>query len=133
MGVGIVTAADVTNEFGALAAPFFLIGEVERRLRSWLRRSKFPIEDYRAARFEGDEGRDISGPEDLTFSEIERLIEVPDNWKKIPWDLERKIFLERLGEVRAVRNSMMHFSSDAPSEADLATMRHFLAVLSEFI
>ena len=132
LGVGIVTAADVTNEFGALAEPFFLLGEIERRLRSWLRRSSFTEDEYAAARFEGDEEREVSVPEDLTLGEVERLLQSPDSWGKVPWSLDRKIFLERLGEVRAVRNSLMHFSSDVPSDADTAAMRNLLAVLKAF-
>lgn len=127
--VGIITAADVTDEFGALAEPFFLLGDIERRLRSWIRAAAFSVEDYAAVRHEGDGGRQIEAPEDLTLGEVERLLQDPKNWERMGWRIDRRTFLVRLGEVREIRNALMHFSSDLPSAADVAAMRHMAELL----
>jgi CBS domain-containing protein len=127
--VGIVTAADVTNEFGALAEPFFLLGEIERRLRLCLRNAQFDVAAYESVRIEDDPTREVLGPEDLTLGEVERLLENSDNWEKLGWQVDRKIFLARLAEVRDIRNSLMHFASDVPSGDDKTAMRNLLALL----
>lgn len=127
--VGIVTAADVTHEFGALAEPFFLLGEIERRLRMHLRRAAFDESDYRSARIDSDESREASNPEDLTLGEVERLLEEPTSWTKFGWHVDRKEFLAHLREVREIRNSLMHFATDVPSAEDVGVMRNFLSLL----
>jgi len=127
--IGIVTAADVTHEFGALAEPFFLLGEIERRLRLCLRKAPFEEVDYKSVRMESDGTRTVSGPEDLTLGEVERLLEVPSNWSKFGWHVDRKEFLGHLKEVREIRNSLMHFASDVPSGEDVGVMRNFLSLL----
>jgi hypothetical protein len=127
--VGIVTAADVTNEFGALAEPFFLLGEIERRLRLCLRNAQFAPDIYESVRIEEDPTRMVMGPEDLTLGEVERLLERVENWEKLGWGVERRAFLSRLAEVRDIRNSLMHFASDVPSEDDIVAMRNLLALL----
>jgi len=98
---GIITAADITEEFENLAGPFFLIGDIERGLRVAV----------------------DSTSEDLTFGELQRLIDIPGNWDRLNWDLDRVIFLERIDEVRKIRNSFMHFSSDLPSDEDVNKLR----------
>jgi len=39
------------------------------------------------------------------------------------------VFLSRLGEIRDLRNGVMHFSSDLPSAQDVEKMTHFLDLL----
>jgi CBS domain-containing protein len=127
--IGIVTAADITTEFGALAQPFFLVGDIERRLRDCLRRSPLSVADYAAARIDTETTRVVEGPEDLNMGEVQRLLESPGVWDKIGWTSDRKVFLERLNEIREIRNSLMHFSSDIPSNDDISAMQNMLALL----
>ncbi len=75
---GILTAADVTVEFDALASPFFLLGEIERRLRLVL--EQIPLETLDELRDPADAGRSVTSAEDLSLGEISRLLQHPDVW-----------------------------------------------------
>jgi len=119
--VGVITATDVTEEFADLAGPFFLLGEIERRLRS-ATGDAFTIDEVAAIRDPSD-SREVGSAADLSFGELQRLIEKPDWFNRLRWDLDRVAFLERVGVVRDIRNSFMHFSSDLPSREDVAMLR----------
>ena len=123
---GIITAADITNEFGALAEPFFLLGEIERRLRICLRLADFTREELQAAHA-GE--REINEVDDLTLGEASRLLEPPANWARLQAALDRRVFLSHLEIVREIRNSLMHFSADLPSDQDVLELRNFLTLL----
>jgi CBS domain-containing protein len=125
---GIITAADVTEEFDALASPFLLLGELERRLRLVLTERFEPGElaKYRAPE-DGD--REIAGPDDLSLGEIVRLLEREDAWDRLGWSADRTIFIQSLHEVRVVRNRLMHFSPDLPTSDEVMQMRNMLAFL----
>jgi restriction system protein len=125
---GIVTAADVTVEFDALASPFFLLGEIERRLRLVVD-EHFTPEELSDFRQPSDTGRSIGSAEDLSLGEISRLIEKPDVWERLHWRADRVTFTDFMHEVRSVRNRLMHFSPDLPSELEVAQMRNLLAFL----
>jgi restriction system protein len=124
---GIVTAADLTLEFGDLARPFFLLGEIERRLRGVMDK-RFTAEELAGAQLPGDD-REITEAENLTLGEIIRLLEAPANWGRLEWTIDRSVFVSRLDEIRELRNGVMHFSSDLPSAQDVEKMAHFLNLL----
>lgn len=126
---GIITAADVTEEFDALAAPFFLLGEVERRLRLVLS-ERFEAAELAKLRDPDDSGdREIESANDLSLGEISRLLERPEAWDRLAWAADRVAFIHALHEVRAVRNRLMHFSPDLPTSDEVEQMRHLLAFL----
>lgn len=124
---GIVTAADVTTEFGSLAEPFFLVGEVERRLRLLIRRGRFTAEELSAVVLEPD--RAVTSPDELTLGEVSRLLSTVDSWNRLEWGVDRGRFIEGLDSVREIRNGLMHFSADPPSSEDVALLRSFLTML----
>lgn len=121
---GIVTTADLSEQFASLAGPFFLIGEIERRLRHVIG-GNFSIEDCQQVRDPADSSREITGPSDLTIGEIQRLLEDPARWAQIGWPVDRKIFIEMLNEVREIRNDVMHFSTDPLTPEQLSTLQNF--------
>lgn len=125
---GVITAADMTEEFDALASPFFLLGEVERRLRLVLA-EKFSGSELEKYRDPGDTGRDVQSADDLSLGEIVRLLERPDAWARLEWRADRSSFVSSLHDVRAVRNRLMHFSPDLPTAEEIARMRHLLNFL----
>lgn len=127
---GIVTAADVTNEFGSLAEPFFLLGEIERRLRLVLSRAGVTDEELADVALPS-EARQIGSVEDLTLGQIERLLESPLVWNRVGWSVDRRAFVKRLRDVREIRNSLVHFSLDVPSPADVLAMRNLLRLLQQ--
>lgn len=71
---GIVTAADLSREFENLASPFFLLSEIERRLRRVIER-RFALEEIKAMVNATDTKRTVEGAGDLSFGEIVHHLE----------------------------------------------------------
>jgi CBS domain-containing protein len=122
---GILTTADLSDEFARLATPFFLIGEIERRLRRAADRIFSPAE-LMEIRDPNDSTRDVASAEDLTIGEYVRLFEYPERWDKTGWKVDRKIFIEALNQARELRNDVLHFSPDPLDEDQLDELRRFI-------
>jgi CBS domain-containing protein len=122
---GIVTTADISEEFGRRATPFFLIGEIERRLRRAVDHIFTPAE-LANIRDPRDTTRDVESASDLTIGEYIRLLENPSNWSKTGWQAERSIFIEALQSVREIRNEVLHFSPDPLDEDQIGELRSFI-------
>ena len=131
MITGIVTAADLADQFRQLAHPFLLIGEIEYHLRN-LVRGKFTIEEFTYAA-QGE--KPIKGPDDLTFGGYCRLLERKESWEKLQLNVDRNELIKRLERVRNIRNDVMHFSPDGVEVADvklLEQIAEFLRQLGHF-
>jgi restriction system protein len=124
---GIVTAADLTRQFGNLARPFVLIEEAENRLR---RRAGevFTAAELRAASAPGQRSR-INTAADLTLGTYMHLMRPRENWAKVQWNIDHEYFLDRLQEVVEVRNELMHFTPDPLSAEQYATVEGLLEIL----
>jgi restriction system protein len=106
---GIVTTADLTLQFAAMARPIALIEEVERRLR---RRADevFTLEELRAG---ANSPNRIKSAADLTLGAYDnRLLVSEESFRRLGWKLDHKLFLSALTSVRRIRNELMHFSTD---------------------
>lgn len=108
---GIVTTADLSVEFATLAKPFFLLAEVERRLRRLIDRH-FTADEIAAITDPSDAERSATSASDLTIGECARLLEEPGRWSRLGWALDRVIFVGQLHDIRMIRNEVMHFSPD---------------------
>jgi len=122
---GIVTTADLSEEFARLATPFFLIGEIERRLRRAVDRL-FSASALGEVRDFQDATRDVASAEDLTLGEYVRLLENPSRWETTGWRVDRKVFIEALDHVRELRNDVVHFSPDPLGDDQLDELRNFV-------
>jgi CBS domain-containing protein len=122
---GIVTTADLSEEFGRRATPFFLIGEIERRLRRAVDRI-FSQSELNEVRDPRDATRDVESASDLTIGEYIRLLESPPRWSKTGWQAERSIFIDALHAVREIRNDVLHFSPDPLDEDQIDSLRGFI-------
>lgn len=122
---GIVTTADLSNQFVDLAGPFLLLGEIERRIRLVVD-SAFTVDELQAVADPRDGTRAIANAGDLTLGEHIRLLEDQERWSRLPWNLDRKIFIEILQEIKKARNEIMHFSPDPLEPDDLNTLQNFL-------
>ena len=122
---GIVTTADLSEEFARRATPFFLIGEIERRLRRVVDRI-FLGEELSSIRDPEDSDRSVVSAEDLTIGEYARLFEQPDRWERTGWRVDRRVFVEALSKVRELRNDVMHFSPDPLDEEQFEELRRFI-------
>ncbi|HEU4327956.1 MAG TPA: CBS domain-containing protein [Roseiflexaceae bacterium] len=125
---GIVTNSDLGFQFYQLAEPFLLIGEIENQIRLMII-EKFSDQDLKDARDPNDTERVVEGVSDLTFGEYKRLLENPDKWKKLNLEVERRIFVEQLEEIRKIRNDVMHFDPDGLPAKDLDLLRDFVRFL----
>lgn len=127
---GLVTAADLTQQFRQLAEPFLLLGEIENSIRGIID-AKFGVDDLQAAQDSSDEARTVSSVADLTFGEYVRLLSSKERWGKIGWKIERDPFISKLDRIREIRNSVMHFDPDGVPEEDLDTLRAFSRFLQK--
>ena len=127
---GIVTAADISEQFRTLSEPFLLLGDIENNLRSLIERA-FTVEELKLAKDPGDTERKIESASDLTFGEYVRLLENPDSWKKLKLNLDRVVFNKSLNEVRLIRNDVMHFDPDGISDDQLCKLRQFSKLLDQ--
>ncbi len=128
---GIVTASDLSLQFMQLAGPFLFIGEIEGHLRHLIH-GKFTLEQLRAASGSED-GQSIEGSGDLTLGGYVRLLENESNWKRLGLNIDRAEFIRQLDEVRQIRNDVMHFNPDGPSESETRKLRdiaHFFGNLA---
>ncbi|WP_370945388.1 CBS domain-containing protein [Amycolatopsis sp. cg5] len=119
---GIVTTTDLSQQFADLATPYFILGEIEQRLRRKID-DKFDGVELASIKDENDPDREVKSAADLTLGECARLLEVPANWEKIGWAVTRTIFIELLHKVRDVRNEVMHFSPDPLDPTQLTDLK----------
>ncbi|MBI1816643.1 MAG: CBS domain-containing protein [Deltaproteobacteria bacterium] len=124
---GIVTAADLGDQFRLLAEPFLLVGEIERGVRHVLH-GKFSAKELEQARAPGDE-RAINGIADLTLGEYVRLVQDDTRWKKLSLAIDRAEFCSSLDRVRELRNDVMHFTPDGLEPSDMEFLRGFAKYL----
>lgn len=129
---GIVTAADISEQFRTLAEPFLLLGDIEHRLRLIIEH-KYDEATIKSAADERDADRTIESVADLTFGEYSRLLSSQDNWNKLEVALDRKVFHTNIEAVRQIRNDVMHFDPDGITEDQLDRLRKFNAFLEAMI
>jgi CBS domain-containing protein len=120
---GIVTTADLSDQFQLLTEPFFQLGEIERRLRRCITRA-FTVNDLQcvaAAR------KPITSVDDMMFGQYIRLLSDASRWHALSWQISREIFISELDEVRKIRNRVMHFSAKPLVEEQQELLRSFLS------
>ena len=117
---GIVTVADVGDQFLQLAGPFLAIGEIEGYLRTLIHR-KFTLDELQEAAYGPRGESDDLGTSDLNFGAYCRLLDHDERWKRVGLALSRRKFVERLKRVGEIRNDVMHFDPDGlePEEREL--------------
>ncbi|MCD0450513.1 CBS domain-containing protein [Actinocorallia sp. API 0066] len=105
---GIVTASDLTRQFGDHVRPFVLVEEVETRLRRSCRSAGITEEEYQRA----TRKRWVTSEEQMTLGAYPFLVGLDSCWAKLGWNVDRRQVIDLLKEVARVRNDLMHFSSD---------------------
>lgn len=121
---GIITNADLTNQFADLTKPFYQLGEIERRIRQCIK-TVFSIEEVRRAI-----GRPrLESIEDMMFGQYQILLKDPDRWQRMNWMLDRDRFIDHLDDVRIMRNHVMHFGARPLDDAQKNRLTKFLDMM----
>jgi len=123
---GIVTADDLARQFAVMAGPFFLVGEIERRLRRLLNKT-YTKADFRALTNQKHDSAD-----GLMFDQYKQLLSPEHRWQMLGWNIDRTLFLGHLDTVRNVRNQIMHFRPTPMTEVEhnhLKALRTMLLIL----
>ncbi|MFF3375438.1 CBS domain-containing protein [Streptomyces sp. NPDC002680] len=124
---GLVTASDLTVQFGTRVRPFVLVEEIEQRLRRVVDRC-IPLDRIRAVVPRGRASR-VSSAANLTFGAYGHLLRVPENWAALGWAIDQQHFLTALEECRQFRNDLMHFSPDPVTDDQLLPAQGLLELL----
>lgn len=121
---GIITSADLSDQFLLSSEPFLLLSEIENLLRGMIEGS-FSKAELKSACELSDKDRSVEGPADLNFGEYIRLLENEERWGKFDVAVDRSTFCRKLDSIRRIRNDVMHFDPDGISEDDLKALRDF--------
>jgi CBS domain-containing protein len=127
---GIITASDVAMAYGSMASPFLLIGELDQRLRRTIAQTFDLAQVVELCDPQGR--RNVISMDALTMGDYQRMLEHPPFWDQLGWSLDRKIFTKRLGEIRAIRNDVMHFNPDPLPEDAVKKIRYIITLLREY-
>lgn len=145
---GIVTDADITERFEATAWPFFVVGEIEFRLRRCLGAALDP-DAIRAAQPNRPE-RQTGLITDLMFGDYVKLLDgdprggnqrvmdrcarADQNWQALGWTgVDRVQFVHQLDRVRQIRNKIAHFDPDPLPQQLSQDLRQFAALLRQLV
>jgi CBS domain-containing protein len=129
---GIVTTADLSEQFRLLSEPFILLGQIENHLRIVIQRTA-SLEEMREAKHHGDAAREVQDVDDLTLGEYVRLLEPTAMWPRLTFAFDRGAFLGDLKEIHRIRNDVMHCDPDGVGERELAALRNFAQFLEEVV
>jgi restriction system protein len=124
---GIVTAADLTRQFGNLTRPFMLIEEVEIRLRLHADEVYTLTELRDAVQKHRRDG--IAQAADFTLRDYWYLMRPEENWAKLAWNVDRQYFIDCLDKVVEIRNDLMHFTTDDVDPAQYDAVEGLLEML----
>jgi len=123
---GIITTADVVQAYGEMAMPFFQIGELDRSLRRVIARNLGLDQVVSLCR------RPIRSFDQLSMGEYQRVLDDPGVWAGLGWPLDRSAFIERLDEIRQIRNDVMHFKPDPPPAGTIDKLRKLNSLLRQY-
>jgi predicted transcriptional regulator len=126
---GLVTTYDIASQYYSLAEPFLLLGEIENNIRQLIARAGHPLTILQSVKDPRDTKRKVQGVSDLTFGEYIRLLQEPDNWKSIGYDLSRRPFLADLDLINKIRNEVMHFRPSGLVDEQLYSLRRVARML----
>ncbi len=125
---GIITASDLSIQLQQLTEPFLLLGEIEKHVRHVIRQ-KLSLSGVAIPTANRDDAREISSVNDLNFGEYILILEDISRWNQLFIPLDRILFCQQLDRCRLIRNSVMHFDTDALPGDDLLFLRKVSSLL----
>ncbi|GAA2657712.1 hypothetical protein GCM10010307_72720 [Streptomyces vastus] len=129
---GIVTASDLTAQFGIRIEPFILLEELEQRLRRLLNRAMDHgglTPEMLHSQLRPHRRNRVRTADDLTLGEYRFVLAPEEHYQALDWDADQDLVLGSLRECADFRNRLMHFSPDPLPESELAPVRGLLEVL----
>lgn len=126
---GIITKKDLGRQLLDRARPFVTLGEIERGLRVLIDRGEFTSTELKSWAVDPKSEKTVDGTSDLTLGEYQRLLEKPEAWERLDLAIEKSTFVQALGRVRQVRNSVMHFEPTGQSDVDHRGLWKFLQLI----
>jgi hypothetical protein len=120
---GIVTEGELIEQ----AREFFLLKEIESRIRGIIERARFSERELRVARDPSDAARPVKSASDLTFGEYIRLLEQREYWQRLRLSIDRKMFIKDLEKIKDIRNDVLHFRGIGKEQLD--ALRTFVTFL----
>lgn len=128
---GIVTTADVVGTFRELSTPFILFGELDQVLRQIISRTFTLEEIISVCNREGR--REITSFDDLEMGDYQSILGNRDLWEKLGWSrLDRATLVQRLDELRSIRNNVMHFNPEPVPPNTVERLGNILKLLRDF-
>jgi hypothetical protein len=76
--------------------------------------------------------RKVNSFDELTMGDYQQVLSNPEMWTKLGWPLDRQTFIERLDEIRKIRNGVMHFNPDPPPAGTIDKLRKLNSVLRRY-
>jgi predicted transcriptional regulator len=131
--IGIVTATDLSGELKLLSEPFLLLRQIENRIRRLISDtfSRQQLIEWLAAVWgEVMLDRNVTDVFDLEFGDYQRLLQNKEFWDRLNVRGDRGTVVKTLGEIRDIRNRVMHFDPDGIGDR-LNTLRNFTKLLLE--
>lgn len=129
---GIVTASDLSTQFGIRVQPFVLLEELEQRLRRLINQAldhcTLTLDQIRSKLLPHRRNR-VQAADDLTLGEYPYVLEPQEHWEALDWNADQGLVVDSLTECGKFRNRLMHFSPDPLPESELAPVRGLLEVL----
>lgn len=128
---GMITAVDMSSTYKSLTEKFLLIEQIERQVRLLLD-NQYTLAEINALIRTEDSQLEVRSIDDLTFGQYVKIIESPDNWKKLNLSFDKDILHTLLDDVRGIRNDIMHFDPsdiDSDQQDKLSEICKFLAAV----
>jgi len=127
---GIITTVDVVATYGETATPFILIGQLDQVLRRLIHR--IVTLDELQALCDPEHRRDLDSYDKLELGDYQRVLENPEYWNRLKSPFDRVAFIQRLNELRLIRNNIMHFNPEPLDPQTIPKLRNMLRVLRAF-
>ncbi|GAB3204492.1 CBS domain-containing protein [Nocardia tengchongensis] len=134
---GKITLADLSTRFHEVTRPYFMVGDIELRLRKLLGARL----DAEAIMQVQPNAKKTGKIDDLQFGQYISLLanrtmlnhgcqNADENWAALSWPtVDRTMFLSLLESVRKIRNSIAHFHTAPITEADLKQLELLSGIL----
>lgn len=126
---GIVTVSDITQQFLEDTEPFVLLNELEIHIRN-LMKDKILLEDLRKL---CQNDREIKSIDDLNFGNYITVLGNEEQWNKLNLPIDRKLFVNQLDTIRAIRNEIVHFRPQGIDDSKKCQIKNVVNYLRQLV